>query len=122
MPSNAMTLGQKQRLFTKLLPRLLDYIQEQGYECTLGDGYRDPRAFGAQGVILDTLAGYGRPRSAHKWRLAIDLNLFLDGEWQTTTEAHRPFGEFWERQHVFCQWGGHFDDGNHYSMIHEGVK
>jgi len=60
---------------------------------------------------------YGRRHSAHKQRLAIDLNLFLDGEYLTTTEAHRPFGEYWvsldAENHV---WGGEFDDGNHYSF------
>lgn len=28
-----MTLGEKQRLFMKLLPRLIDRIYEAGYEC-----------------------------------------------------------------------------------------
>ncbi len=66
--------------------------------------------------------GYGHPRSAHKNRLAIDLNLFRDGEYLSATEDHRPLGEWWERQHELCRWGGRFDDGNHYSLFHEGVS
>ena len=107
-----MKLGEAQRLFARRLPRLIDYINDAGYECTLGDAYRDPRSHGEMGSKI----AYGRRHSAHKQRLAIDLNLFLDGEYLSTTEAHRPFGEYWVSldpdNHV---WGGEFNDGNHYS-------
>jgi len=46
-------------------------------------------------------------------RLAIDLNLFKDGEYLTDTEDHRFLGEFWES--LGGTWGGRWDDGNHYS-------
>ena len=70
MPSNQASLGQRQRIMTRMLPRLIDFIYESGYECTLGDAYRDPRSHGEQGLE----GPYGRPKSAHKYRLAIDLN------------------------------------------------
>ena len=108
-----MKLGQAQRIFARRIPRLIDYINDNGYECTLGDAYRDPRSHGELGAKI----AYGRRWSAHKQRLAIDLNLHLDGVYQTTTEAHRPFGEYWVSldpdNHV---WGGEFQDGNHYSF------
>lgn len=111
-------LGDKQKLFTKLLPLLLDFIHQNGYECTLGDAYRDPRVFGRVGERK----GYGRGASLHKLRLALDINLFKDGVYLTKTEDHRPVGEFWETLHPLCSWGGHFDDGNHYSITHEGKR
>lgn len=111
-----MTLGQKQRLFMKLLPRLIDFAYEQGFELTLGDGYRDPKVFGKVGEKK----GYGKSYSLHKERLAIDLNLFRNGRYLTTTEAHKPLGEYWESLHPLCSWGGRFDDGNHYSLEHDG--
>jgi hypothetical protein len=117
MPSNEKSLGKKQRLFMSLLPRLIDYIYEQGYECTVGDAYRSPRAFGGQGEQ----GPYGRAKSAHKNKLAIDLNLFKDGRYLDKTEDHEPIGKYWESLHMFCKWGGRFQDGNHYSMIHQGV-
>ena len=54
--------------------------------------------------------------SFHYKRLAIDLNLFIDGVYQESTEAHRPFGEYWES--ISGTWGGRFKnpDGNHYSL------
>jgi hypothetical protein len=106
------TLGNQQRLFMRLLPRLIDFAHSQGYELTLGDGYRSPVVFGKVGVS----DGYGHPSSYHKSRLAIDLNLFLDGEYLYNTEDHRFLGEFWESLHPMCTWGGHFNDGNHYSL------
>lgn len=113
-----MRLGDKQKLFASLVPRLINKAIEMGYEVTLGDAYRDARVFGA----LGEKKGYGYYRSAHKQRLAIDLNLFKDGRYLTETEDHRPLGEWWESQHEFCAWGGRFNDGNHYSFQHEGVK
>lgn len=113
-----MTLGDQQRLFVSLLPKLISYAYAMGYELTLGDGYRDPRVFGN----LGTSQGYGHPKSAHKQRLAIDLNLFKDGVWQPSTEAFKFLGEYWESLHPLARWGGRFNDGNHFSMERDGIK
>jgi len=113
-----MTLGQKQRLFARLVPRLIDKAHELGYEVTLGDAFRDPRVHGALGVKL----GYGHASSGHKQKLAIDLNLFENGVYLADTAGHRRLGEWWEKQHADARWGGRFDDGNHYSLEFNGVK
>lgn len=111
-----MTLGQKQRLFAKLFSELVTWIYEQNYEVTYGDAYRDPRAFGKMGERRI----YGRRFSNHKVRLAHDINLFYKGRWLKTTKAHEFVGIKWESMHELCRWGGHYDDGNHYSFIHQG--
>jgi len=113
-----MKLSKKQRLFTRNVALLIEWAYQHGYELTFGDAYRDPRVFGS----LGTKAGYGRKYSNHKVRLAIDFNLFKEGKYLTSTEDHRPLGEFWESLGNGCTWGGHFDDGNHYSIEHEGRK
>ena len=95
-----MTLGDRQRQFARLVPRLIDEAHAMGFEVTLGDAYRDPRC------------PYGSKSSRHRQRLAIDLNLFRDGVYLTATEDHTPLGEWWEAQGGI--WGGRFDDGNHY--------
>jgi len=64
---------------------------------------------------------YGRPYSAHKQRLAVDLNLYKNGAYQKTTMAHKPFGEYWCALHPDNVWGGDFNDGNHYSRRHGGI-
>lgn len=111
-----MTLLEKQQYFVSLLPKLLTKAFELGYQVTIGDAYRDPRLHGAMGVKL----GYGDRNSNHKQRLAIDLNLFKDGEFLQSTEDHRILGEYWES--LGGTWGGRFNDGNHYSLEHNGVK
>ena len=111
-----MTLGQKQKLFSLLISELIIWIYTHGYEVTEGDAYRDPRVFGKMGEKK----GYGRKNSNHKLRLARDLNLFKEGRYLTDTEDHRPIGEYWESLHPLCKWGGHFNDGNHYSFEHNG--
>jgi len=121
----ALTLGQKQKLFMRLLPRLIDYMHEQGYEVSQGDGFRDPRAYGEPGETMVTADGqkvYGRRYSCHKFKLAKDLNLYKDGVYLTKTSDHRKCGEFWESLHELCVWGGANgnNDGNHYSLSHEG--
>lgn len=71
---------------------------------------------------LGTKLGYGHPKSGHKLRLAVDLNLFRDSKFLDSTEAHRELGEWWEKQHPLARWGGRFNDGNHYSFEYQGVK
>lgn len=111
-----MTLGQKQRKFTRMIAQLIEYAYQNGYELTFGDAYRDPRLHGDVGVKKS----YSSANSLHKSRLAVDFNLFKDGQYLTTTEAHRPLGEYWES--IGGTWGGRFNDGNHYSLEHQGRK
>jgi len=112
-----MTLGEKQRLFARLVVALQQKMLDDGYEFTFGDAYRDPRVHGEYG----TSKSYSHPKSTHKVRLAVDLNLFKDGTYLMATNDHLPFGEWWEKQHKLCRWGGRFNDGNHYSFEHEGI-
>ena len=114
-----MTLGQKQRLFTGLVSNLIEFTYYSGFELTFGEAWRPPET-----AKIYAQEGRGIPTSLHLDRLGIDLNLFKDGEWLTDTEDHRPLGEFWERQHELCVWGGRFKkpDGNHYAITHGGRK
>ena len=106
----AETLRQKQSRFARMVARLIDKAFAMGYEVTLGDAYRDPRVHGA----LGEKRSYSSSMSLHKQRLAIDLNLFRDGRYLSSTESHRPLGEWWEAQGG--SWGGRFEDGNHYEL------
>ncbi|UNI71902.1 hypothetical protein [Aeromonas phage vB_ AhaP_PT2] len=112
----AETLGQKQRRFVKMVSKLIDFAYANGYELTFGDAYRDPRLHGEMGVKK----GYGHSKSNHKIRLAVDFNLFKDGKFLTSSEDHKPLGEYWES--IGGTWGGRFNDGNHYSLEHNGTK
>ena len=110
-----MTLRQKQSLFVGLVARLIQFAETSGYALTFGEAYRSPEE--AARLVK---AGKGILKSLHISKLAIDLNLFRDGVYLSATASHRPLGEWWEQQHPLCRWGGRFNDGNHYSLEHEG--
>lgn len=101
-----MTLGQKQRKFTKMVALLVQYAELLGYELTYGDAW----AFDGH-----------KEDSFHYRRLAVDFNLFINGVYQRSTKAHEPLGKFWK--FIGGTWGGDFKrkngkggkDGNHYS-------
>lgn len=105
-----MNLGDRQRQFTLMVAKLIEYAYDQGYELTFGDAYRDPRAHGQPGVK----ASYSNARSLHKQRLAVDFNLFRNGQYLARTEDHAPLGMYWET--LGGRWGGRFNDGNHYEL------
>jgi len=103
-----MKLREKQSLFALMTAELIIWANDNGYEVTLGDAYRDERC------------DYGHSRSLHKKRLAIDLNLFCDGRFLRSTADHKPLGVYWES--MGGTWGGRFEDGNHYSLEHQGMR
>ena len=113
-----LSLGEKQRLFSYLIAQHMLWLWEEGYEVTTGDFFRDPRVFGEVGAKVSYSAAF----SMHKSRCAGDLNLFKDEEYLTKTSDHLESGEVWEARHPLCCWGGRFNDGNHYSITHEGRK
>ena len=88
-----------------------------GYEMTFGETWRSPQE-AARLVKL----GQGIKNSLHTQRLAIDINLFKNGKYLTSTESYRFLGEWWQTLHPLCRWGGDFGDGNHFSLEHEGRK
>ena len=115
-----MTLGEKQRLFTKLIGQLINFAYASGYELTFGDAYRSPEQ-----AALNAVKGSGIANSLHTKRLAVDFNLFKDGVYLTDTAAYEPLGKFWESLDAGCCWGGRFvtrADGNHFSIQDGGVK
>ena len=87
--------------FSLLIAKLILHANDLGYQITFGDAFRDKRVT------------YGHPNSTHRKRLAIDLNLFRDGEYLDKTDDHRVLGEWWEKQHPLARGGGGFSDGNH---------
>lgn len=100
-----MTLGEEQRKFARMVADLIVFAYDRGYELTFGDAWAKD--------------GH-KKNSNHYIRLAIDLNLFKDGVWLKKTTDHLPLGEYWES--IGGSWGGRFNDGNHYSLEHEGNK
>lgn len=112
-----MTLREKQSLFVRLVSDLICFAYQNGYELTFAEAYRTPGQ-----ARRNAADGTGIATSLHCQRLAIDLNLFRDGAYMTSTEAHMPLGQYWKSLDTLCRWGGDFTrrDGNHYSLAHGG--
>ncbi len=106
-----MSLKEDQWLFTELVAKLIQQAYQMGYKLSLGEAWRSPEE-----AARLAAAGKGIKRSLHCERLAIDINLFRHGYYQPATKAYRDLGEWWEKQHAYCKWGGHFGDGNHFSF------
>jgi D-alanyl-D-alanine carboxypeptidase len=110
-----VSLGQQQRLFTKLVARLIIWAYEQGYALSFGEAYRTEEQ---QRWYVESGASHTM-HSQHRARLAIDLNLFINGEYQRDSEAYRPLGDYWRALHPGCVWGGDWEtlkDGNHFEF------
>ncbi|NBJ34609.1 M15 family peptidase [Serratia fonticola] len=113
-----MTLSEKQRRFTVMIGKLIAFAESNGYGLTFGEAYRTPEQ-----AALNAKKGSGISNSLHTQRLAVDFNLFINGEYQTKTEAYTKLGEYWES--IGGSWGGRFKsnpDGNHFSLEHNGVR
>lgn len=113
-----LRLGEKQEIFSYLIAQHVLWLYKQGYRVRSGDYFRDPRVHGAVGEK----ESYSNAYSMHKDKCAADLNLFKNGKYLTKTSDHKKSGEKWESRHPLCCWGGRFNDGNHYSITHEGRK
>lgn len=114
-----MSLSSTQRKFTQCIGKLIAYACENGYELTFGDAYRDPRVHGEFGEK----ESYAGKNSVHKIRLAVDFNLFIDGQYITDSEAYRELGDYWKTLDDLARWGGDFSkpDGNHFSFTYWGA-
>jgi hypothetical protein len=112
-----MRLIERQKLFMRLLPRLLDYCHAAGYEVTGSELWRTPEM-----AAWYARRGLGIENSLHCDRLAIDLNFFRNGRWIKDGSQLEDVGRFWESLHPLCRWGGRFGDGNHFSITYRGRK
>ena len=109
-----LTLSQAQRAFTRCVGQLILWTYEQGLEITLGEAWRSTAT-----ARVMAEQGRGIVTSLHIDRLAIDLLLWKEGQYQTQTEAYQSLGTYWKSLHALAAWGGDFmrlKDGNHFSF------
>ena len=139
-----MTLREKQSKFVRLWTEFMTWCIAQGYEMTEAESYRSDEqaeinALGSEGrkklaevlvnndykelamKILNNM-GSGIRGSLHEVRLAKDMNFFKNGQYLNATDQLSHIGMYWESLDPECAWGGRFNDGNHFSLKHEGKK
>lgn len=112
------SIGTKQKVFTHRFFCLLDWLFSHGYEVTIGEVYRP-----VETAKLYAVDGRGVANSLHTLKLAVDINLFYDGNYLTDTKDYAAAGQFWESMSttdIRCVWGGRFarPDGDHFSIAH----
>lgn len=118
-----MNLSKKQGIFLLNVAKLIQWVNEQDQYVTGGELLRTKEQ---QKIYFDS----GKSKtmdSSHIDKLAIDLNLFINGVYRGDTEAYKPLGQFWVSLHPDNRWGGDwnkdgatedekFSDGNHFEM------
>ena len=126
-----MKLGVKQRLFHRMffhsfMPRAWEWAKANGIEIVVSETWRDPVTAAA-----NQRKGVGIANSLHCEKLAVDLQLFRDGDYIEDTKEYAPLGLLWESfsttvggEVIECCWGGRFNrrDGGHFSLAHDGRK
>ena len=105
-----MTLGQKRRLFTKLLAEFMLECIELGYEVQLEDVRRtiDQQYLYYKGLSINNDGTFKKVKKAtktmkskHLEGLAADLNFFKDDVW-IQGEDTRVLAELWMSKHPNC--------------------
>ena len=109
-------LGDKRKLFTVCIVKILNKMIEDGMRPMIGrDGLKHMK------------------NSLHFDGLAMDIDLCDHNgvylEKQEAVNAHAPYGRLWESLHPDCYWGGEGEkkdglkhDSNHYSVTMGGRK
>lgn len=133
---NRMELGirEKQQVFPLILAEFIQWIYTlPGHEITIGQVWRTPEM---QEAYIKIGASKTK-NSKHLDRLAVDLNLFINDNYQGDKdfekETYRPLGEKWEslgaKFGVTTRWGGRFGvekefyatkvgwDANHFEIV-----
>jgi hypothetical protein len=109
-----MKLSEKQAIFSLNVSKLIIQSKEIfNIDITLGEAYRTKEQqsiYYSQG-LTQTI------QSRHQLRLAIDLHIFINGEWKTDKESYKPLALIWKNLNPLNDcgyfWGWDF---NHFEM------
>ena len=96
-----MTLGEHQEAFAGHVALLIAEAMSRGFTVRIGEVWRT-----IEQQRLYVRSGRSKTmNSMHLRKLAIDLNLFINGN-AATVEDIRPLGKWWEGLDVHNRWGG----------------
>jgi len=123
-----LTLKQQRILFTRLFSEFVLWCFDNGFDVAYDQVKRTELEAKANAAT-----GAGIAQSVHIDGLAGDLLLYINGDYQQSSEAYAPLGRKWKSMHPLCRWGGDFKivkkgktipkpDGNHFSTEWQGRK
>lgn len=110
-----MGLRDRQVVFSRDLAKLINKAFEMGYEVTMGECLRPiemQQLYIKQGKSQTM-------NSNHLKKLAVDLNLFIDGK-LCTLQQIKPLGDWWESLDSKHKWGGNWktlQDSPHFELL-----
>ena len=102
--TNISTYFLSQIKFTYDVSQLIQWAYDNEYELTFGEAWRSKETqylYSEQGKTKTI-------NSKHQERLAIDLNLSINGKYTDDPEDYRGLGEYWESLNSANIWGGRF--------------
>lgn len=104
-----MKLSEYQRIFTLNISKLITYAYEvKGYELTFGEAFRTNEQ-----QLIYVQAGKSKTmNSNHLKRLAVDFNVFINGNLTYDWNALKPLGDYWESLGTKNRWGGDWNKNN----------
>jgi len=108
-----------QEEFSQAVAKLIQQASAMGFGVTLGEAWRTPEQ-----AQWDAEHHTGISHSVHCDRLAIDLNLFKDGQFLTEPAAYVQLGNWWKTLGEHYRYGGDFKirDYDHYSISPDGIR
>ncbi|TLP81361.1 M15 family metallopeptidase [Maribacter sp. ACAM166] len=97
-----MKLSAHQQIFTLNVSMLICFAFENGLRLTFGEAYRT-----TEQQLLYVQSGKSQTmNSNHLRRLAVDFNVFKDGNLTYKWADLKPLGDYWETLHENNRWGG----------------
>ena len=108
-----------QMQFAQDAAKLIQQAKVLGYEVTLAEAWRTP-----QQAQWDAQHGTGISHSLHTRRLAIDLDVFVEREYQKddSSGCYSALGAWWTALGPDHYWGGEWGDLDHFSISPDGGK
>ena len=108
-----MSTSSQQALFLQNFAKLILWVFDQGWTVTAGELLRTPEM---QEIYLKK--GLTKvAHSKHQDKMAGDLNLFIDGVYQSGREAYKPLAIYWKTlnpgNNAGYDWGW---DANHFEF------
>lgn len=103
--------------FLKDVAKLIVFIERNGHKATAGEMWRskDQQALYYNGLSFEDgkLVNVKKKSKAvyskHQDRLAVDINIFINGKLTYDFYEVKPIGDYWESLSPYNRWGGDFN-------------
>lgn len=103
--------------FSLSVAKFILFINSQGCSCSLKECYRTQD----QQNIYFQLKKTKTRNSQHLKGLAIDICIFMHGQWLTSYTDLKNFGEYWQSLGADFRWGGDWDRTGKQSDFYDAI-